>query len=136
MRKASWAACPIIAARLDHGPTEFPQGIFQQAVHVVGNRQTDRLPLVKLGAKHVDRAAGKLQGQVIRLPAFDQRGGGKGQQAMTFHVPGDRHRAGIRDVPLQHQFAVFGLGLHDPGRAIHARHIGKLQHFFRDALRR
>ena len=127
---------PVAAALLDHGPTEFEHGLFQQAVHLVGNRQADRLPLVKLAAKQVDRAAGKFQGEVIRLPAFDQRAGGKGQQAVTFHVPGDRYRAGIRDIPLQHQFAVIGLGMHDPRRAIHARHIGELQHFFRDALRR
>ena len=41
----------ITAVGLHDGPTEFPQGLFQQAVYLVGNRQTDRLPLVKLGAK-------------------------------------------------------------------------------------
>ncbi len=126
----------ITAIGLHDGPTEFPQGLSKKAVYLVRNRQTDRQPFVNLGPKDVDRAAGKFQGQVIRFPALDQRAGGKGQQAVTFHVPGDRYGAGIRDVALQHQLALVSLGIHDPRGAIDARHIGKLQHFFRDALRR
>jgi len=44
---------PVAALLLDHGPAELPQGLFQQAVYLVRNGQTDRLPLVKLAAKHV-----------------------------------------------------------------------------------